>query len=192
MAALPPDIEASTSVAAPFFGMYQQENDFPKYEVNAAGIFLHSLAIHSISRDTLRESSTFSVKGDYIYGIKENDSLPCVLEGDSYYFGVPTKEMILGATSPNVLKQLNKNEYLLNFQQEGKFIPCKLQFGNMQLKISYFDYVNGENKALDFVKKKQEIIDASLTTVLLLPTQKEWKKMLELGIFGETLLFKIR
>lgn len=192
---LPPSLKAITEVDRSLFGNYVGIDKYPYYEVNAAGIFVHSLSIHSISRDSLRETTKYRVKGDWIFGVIKGDSLPCVLDGDNYFFGISQREMIVGNNCKNELKMLSKNEYLLSFEEDGRFIPCKLRFENKTLKVSYFDYSSEDFANLEAVKKKQEIteIDSGvLPIVLLLPTEKEWTKMQQGGIFGQTISYSLR
>lgn len=193
--AMPPSIKPITEVDRSLFGNYMGVDKYPFYEVNAAGIFVHSLSIHSISRDSLRETTKYKVKGDWIFGVIKGDSLPCVLDGDNYFFGIPQREMIVGNNCKNELKMLSKNEYLLNFEEDGRFIPCKLKFENKVLKVSYFDYSSDDFANLEAVKKKQEITvieQGVLPIVLLLPTEKEWTKMQQSGLFGQVISYSLK
>jgi hypothetical protein len=190
MQPLPPDSKRINAVDQSHFGVYRAENSDLIYEFNAAGVFVRSLAIHSVSRETIRESSKYQIKGDYIFGVKQNDSLPCVLEGENYYFGVPKRDTIVSLHSKNELRKIGAGEYFLNYHENGLYTPCSIKFESGKLLMRFFDYPN-ETKSFAEIKSQQSAIESDMTHVYLLPTLKEWKKIDSSQIFGTPSVFKL-
>jgi hypothetical protein len=189
MQPLPPETEDLRSVDQKYFGVYQSDASEIKYEVSAAGIFTRNLVIHSISRETVRETSKYRIQGDYIYGIHETDSLPCVLEGENYYFGVERRDTIVAGNSKNKLRKVAANEYVISFEEGGLFTPCLIAFSGNALSIRYFDYP-AEDPIFKSIKSQQTSVDLGMNTIYLLPTLKEWKKLDRSKMFGKTIDFK--
>lgn len=188
---LPPESPRITSMDKTLHGIYKSDSSEIVFEINAAGIFTRNLVIHSISRETVRETSTYQVKGDYIFGISEADSLPCVLDGENYYFGVTRRDTLISLTGKNELRKLSANEYILNFFENGAYTPCLMKFESGKLFINYFDYATDTN-LFSAIKSKQTKTEEQGTYVYLLPTLKEWKKIDSKELFGQSKEFKLQ
>jgi hypothetical protein len=191
MQPLPPESQRINSLDNTFYGIYKSDSSNIVFEVTASGIYTRNLVIHSISRETVRETSTFSVKGDYIFGIAENDSLPCVLDGENYFFGVMRRDTLVNASSKNELRKITDTKYLLNFYENGTYTPCLLTTTSGKLNIQYFDY-STEANPFSSIKSKQFKIEEQATYVYLLPTLKEWKKIDHQFIFGESSMYQLQ
>jgi len=189
MQPLPPETEDLRSVDQKYFGIYQSDASEIKYEVSAAGIFTRNLVIHSISRETVRETSKYRIQGDYIFGVHQTDSLPCVLEGENYYFGVERRDTVVAGNSNNKLRKVAANEYVISFEEEGLFTPCLIVFSGNSMSIRYFDYP-AEDPIFKSIKSQQTSVDLGMNTIYLLPTLKEWKKLDRSKMFGKTIDFK--
>ena len=87
------------------------------YVIDEKGISIVTVAIASITREQVRESSKLQVRGNYLFGIKANDSVPCALEGENYYYGIESKLVIAGEGSMNTLIKINSNKYVINFHE---------------------------------------------------------------------------
>lgn len=186
---LPPESAHIHAVDAHLFGVYKADSSDIVYEFNAAGIFTRSLSIVPISRETVRETSTYRISGNYIHGIKENDSLPCVLEGEYYFVGVPRRDTIVSMNSKNELRKMGSGEYILNFYENGAYTPCLVRINSGKLSIHFFDYRDDQTFAA--IKSQQSKQEEELTHVYLLPTIKEWKKMDSSSLFGKPAIYKL-
>jgi hypothetical protein len=122
----------------------------------------------SISKATIRESSTYDVRNNYLFGIKENDSIPCILEDDVYYYGLKDKIKIAGSGTKNKIIQLSSGLYCINYFDNGTYIPSMLEFKGKNLIVEHFDY---ENKTTLFnnVAEKEQVNHR----VILNPTLEE-------------------
>lgn len=183
MSPLPPESERHQAVDQQYFGIYEADSSGIVYEFNAAGVFTRSLSVIPISRSLVRETSTYRVSGDYIYGLKENDSLPFVLEGENYFVGIPRRDTIVGINSKNELRKVANGAYILNFYENETYIPCLLKFNSGKLSLHFFDYM--DEQAFKTIRSQQSKKEEDLTYVYLLPTLKEWKKMDSSFIFGK-------
>lgn len=181
---IPVDGLSIQTVTPSFYGVYQNENPQYKYEVNEKGIFIHTINIQAISRETLRENAQYEVRNGCIFGVTE-DSIPYVFQDDSYYFGVRNTVQLVGGEAENQLIEMKRGDYVLNFKTENGYTPALFSFQNNSLAIAYFDY---EDETKEFKKVKEtSTIEANLKTVVLYPTLKEWEKITsKVDLFGES------
>lgn len=191
MQPLPPESARITTIDKNLHGIYTSDSSDIIFEINSAGIYTRNVVIHSISREMVRETSKYQVKGNHIFGIAEADSLPCVLDGDNYYFGVPRRDTLISANSKNELRKLSAREYILNFYENGSYTPCLLTLESGKLSIKYFDYPNDSNPFIG-IKSKLTKTEETGTYTYLLPTLKEWKKIDYKLIFGKAKEFKLQ
>lgn len=187
---LPIEAAALITTDPVHFGHYEGDNAQLKYEVNEQGIFIHTLNIQAISHETIRETGKYSVRNEHIFGVTE-DSIPYVFQDDNYYFGVRNTLKIAGDTSENKLTPNGAGSYIINFKTDNGYTPALFEFRNNQLNISYFDY-DSEGKMFRKIKEKQIIRSGenSLTTIVLLPTLREWQKISGKELFGEVQVFQ--
>ncbi len=172
-----------------WFGTYSSLEQPSKYIVDENGISLVSTVISSISREQIRESSKYSVRNGFIHGVVEKDSLPCVLKGEFYYFGIQNKEVIIGKGSKNILVKVGENDnYIINTFENGSYIPIKISFIGNTFKIAYFDY-DFETKIFRFIDNQNTIQSGEYNLVILSPTEKEMKKLMKSPIWGNTKTF---
>lgn len=174
-APVPPSGEKVMMIHTSHFGSYSNPTSPVVYEINKDGIFIVSTNINSISRQTIRESSTYQVRNNHIFGVHEEDSIPCVLEGENYYFGVKNRDQIIGASSMNVLVQLNMNEYVINFEENGHYVPMFLTFSPQGLFISQFDY-SSDTKGFKKIENRVSV-QKDIEFITLFPTEEEWRKL---------------
>lgn len=172
---VPPSGTKTATVSANYFGTFSNADSPVKYEINKNGIFIISVNITSISRETIRESSQYEVRNNHIFGVHVEDSIPCVLEGDHYYFGVKSRDQIAGGSSNNVLVQKSVNEYVLNFQENGHFVPMFLTFTAQGMSKVQFDY-ESDTKAFKKIDDRTSV-QRGIEFVTLNPTAEEWEKL---------------
>jgi hypothetical protein len=185
---IPPAVSSIATIDKSFHGKYFGENTERVFEVNPNGIFIHINQVQSINRETIRESSKYQLRGDYLHGIVDNDSVRVVQEGELYYFGLPITEQIVGGRSQNVLKKVQSNVFILNFWENETYIPCLLTFDSEELRIQYFDY-----EADAPVFEKMKVVSSSLSdgmrTVTLGPTPDQFNQINLSEIFGKVTMY---
>lgn len=188
---LPVPVETTPvhSVDQRYFGTYEStKGPQLSYELNERGIFIYTINIQAISKETLRENSKYSIRNEHIFGVVE-DSIPYVFQDDNYYFGVRNAVQLAGVESTNKLVPNGPESYVLNFKTDNGYTPALLELKNNQLHISYFDY-NEESKLFNKIKEMQTITPQNgLTTIVLSPTLKEWQKLFKKELFGEVQVF---
>lgn len=172
--------KSQTTVDKKWHGKYIVSKGNYVYEVNESGISMISTTISSISREEIRESSKYDVRNNYIFGIVENDSLPCVLENDRYFFGVRNREVIIGVGSKNVLIPSGRvpNEYILNVYENGYYMPSIIVFETKKISISQLDY-DYETTVFDFIAEKKSVQSQNLEIVVLKPSTAEFSALLK-------------
>lgn len=178
-----PDLSSKVfAVDKKHYGKYHSDVIARSYEVNELGIAIISTTISSIDRTTIREMAQYDVRNGYIFGVVEDDSLPCVLEGELYYFGINHKEQLTGIDSKNVLTKLNGDEYILNYFDNGVYTPVLLQFNHKILTIKQFDY-DLETTIFDFIVNKKSIQGEYHEMIVLSPSKEEYNSLLLESLF---------
>lgn len=170
-----PSEENEVSISKQFYGNYESKDGSMVYECTKEGVFAVSISMSSISRETIRESSKFDVRGGFLIGVIENDSVPCVEDGDYYLFGVKNRIQIAGEGSENVLVKVDNRNYVLNYLEGERYLPVKLRFEKNKLEISDFDY-EVEGDAFPFIAEK-ESISGEQTTIILNPSSDEYEQL---------------
>lgn len=179
----------STQVDSKYFGTYSSLEQPSQYEVSAEGVFLVSTNISTISRETIRESSKYNVRNGYILGVIKNDSIPCILKGENYFFGVQNRELIVGAGSKNILTKMDDfGNYIVNTFENGVYIPMKISFKHLQFSIAYFDY-EMDTKSFKFIDEQISTLSDDFNIVVLSPSDKETKRLFKNDLFGDPKTF---
>jgi hypothetical protein len=80
--AVPPEGELVLTVDPTFYGTYRNEQTGTEIVINDKGITMVTIIVSFITKEQVRESSKYDVRNGYLFGVKENDSIPCVLEGE--------------------------------------------------------------------------------------------------------------
>lgn len=172
-----------------WFGLYSSNSVTRSYEFNETGIYIISTSISSISRETIRESTTYDVRNNFIFGVIENDSIPCVLEGERYYFGIQNKDLLLGPSSKNVLTRLGSNKYVLNFYENGNYIPELITFERNKMDLEDFNY-EAETTVFDTIENQKSIDAEYFDLVILAPNPDEYNRLVLAGIYTSATSFK--
>lgn len=173
------------------YGKYSSGTSLITYEINEMGIYVISTNVSSMSREMIRESSTYDVRNGYIFGVVKNDSVPCILEGDRYYFGVRNSVLLYGVNSLNTLTQskINKKVYYVNTFDNGYYIPTKLEFNGRKLIVSNFDYELNTDE-FDFIHEKKSIQTKYHELVVLSPSEIEMSRVLQGSSFENSREYK--
>lgn len=189
---LPPNGKEVQNVDAKHFGEYKSTKSDRIIIINEKGIFAKNSFISSISRETIRESSKFKKRGNYLFGVSDKDSVECFEEGDRFYFAVTMMEEIYSPKGSNKLMLVSSNTYLLNFYENGVFVPCLISFINGDFQIQYFDYANDTKVFDDFTTVSTKNQNGLLIKTLA-PTQEQFSISVFAQMFGEeTKYLKIR
>ncbi len=184
---LPPQGSEVTNIDEIFHGIYSNSEADLKYEVSDSGIYVLSTQYNKISRKTIRENTKYDVKDGYLFGVVANDSIPCFLEGENYYFGIRNRVCLIGKGSSNKLVRSASGVYYINFYENGGYVPAKMVMTLNSLSISYFNY--SDNSKLQKKVKKETIIESgNLKIYRLEPTAEEWLSM-NLPLFDAPLVF---
>ena len=180
----PSGIEVET-VSDSYFGSYKLDDKL--FIFDEKGIRSKTTIYLSISRETIRENSSYFVKNGYLFGVQKNDSIPCFLNGDKYYYGLREEIEIIGKNSLNKLTD-DGSAYYLNFYENGTWIPARFSFSKNKLTVAYFDYPDSttlfNSIALSTVKKEN-----GLEKITLWPTEKEWNTLNKTVLFPEEIKF---
>jgi hypothetical protein len=187
---LPSATSNIANVNKKFYGTYKSKTGTISYQFDSDGVSIISTSISSISRESIRESSVYDVRGNYIFGLLKNDSIPCVLEDEYYYFGIRNTDVFIGDASQNILTEsATSNIYFLNIFENGNYVPMQLEFKGGKLTMSYFDYDLDSTK-FDFIAT-QKIIDTQYQKLVVLnPSIEEFNVLLEDGVFDLPKVFK--
>ena len=167
------------------YGTYQTSDEMINYIFDERGVSVFSTTVSSISKEMIRETGKYDVRNGYLFGVVEEDSIPCVFEDDRYYFGIRNRQTIIGEGQNNQLTKISRSEYILNSQVDGNFVPTLIRFTSAGCEFSYFDY-DEEDLFFNEIKEKQ-IVDGEYFQVLILdPDQEETSTLLKEKIFSET------
>jgi hypothetical protein len=177
------------SVDPKLFGTYSSNTIPRSYEFNQNGVYILSTAINSITREVVRESSKYDVRDGFIFGVMENDSLPCVLENERFYFGMLNKEVLVGESSKTVLTRVGKNEYIINFYENGNYTPGVLKFQGSKLILKDFAY-EFETDVFNHIANQKSIDTEFHEMIILTPTFEEYELLLKNGIYSSSGSFK--
>lgn len=186
--ALPPKEKTVLTVNNSLFGEYQSSDKETFYEFKEDGVWIISTMISSISRETIRESSKYMVKNGYIFGVVADDSLPCELEGERYYFGMRNKEQIIGGNSKNIFKKIDQSTYVINFYENGGYTPSLFTFTGKNLSVQHFDYETGTTLFESIEKQSNKKVE-NMNYITLTPTEKEFSQIGILSIFSEKIVY---
>lgn len=173
---LPTEEKKVTSVDKKWFGEYKDSERSLSYVFSEEGITAISTQVSSISKKSVRESSKYTIKGDYIFGVVEGDSLRCVYENGYYFFGIRNRDAVVSPYSSAQLTRINDREYILNFNENGKFLPVKIVFSNGKMTMSDFDY-DPSKSAFTFIENQRKTTENAQNIVVLSPTQEEFNQI---------------
>lgn len=144
--------------------------------VDETGIYLEKNKLLFITREEIRENSKYELRNGYLFGVVENDSVLTALDGEKYYFLIPTKTYLFQAKiGPSIIYEgLTTSEYLVITPEPNEHFSCiyfRFKAGGLDIMELNFD---DEKCSVNNVKEK-EIIKGDYNTYILIPTLAEWK-----------------
>lgn len=169
------------------FGKYKSSDSQVTYVIDEKGISIITVAIASISREQLRESSKLQVRGNYLFGIKANDSLPCVLEGENYYYGIESKLVIAGEGSLNTFTRISANKYVINFHEGMYFEPSLVTFSGGKMTIVHSELLY--QPSFRSILQVNTITRYGSEVAILAPDFEQWEGLEKVLFTGKELLY---
>ena len=169
------------------FGSYKSSDLSATYIVDESGISIVSTVVGYVTRKQVRESSKLQVHGSFLLGIKENDSVPCVLEGEKYYYGISQKLVIAGEESMNMLTRISANMYVINFHEGDYFEPSLVTFNGNTMTI-----VHGDMTYQDIFKpilQIKTITRYGSEVAILAPDASQWNSLQQAIFEGKKLVY---
>lgn len=175
---LPAESNAVVRVSEKYFGTYVLNNGTLEYTFDASGIHVTSTSISSISREMVRESSRYSVRNGYLFGVEKDDSILCIEKGDYYYFGVRNHDVLVGTGNQNVLTKTDDPAvFVLNAYEDGRYIPQLLEFKGNKLMISQFDYEGATDNEFAYIEEQEKLPFDNFTVILLDPEASDFERI---------------
>ncbi|UKN00958.1 hypothetical protein K6119_14580 [Paracrocinitomix mangrovi] len=180
------NLNSVQSIPTQFYGKYEL-SDIPKHEVRRAageylkidesGIYIEKNRLISISRDEVRENSKYRVNKGWLHGVVENDSVPCALDGDNYFFLVPAKTFLFDKiVSSNKLIMVNKETYaMFSVEDNGYFSVVVIKMKAGGLSLNDISFTLKDEKSIEKIEKRKEQTDKGLKTFILTPSKEEWE-----------------
>jgi len=176
---LPSSEDKVTNVDSKYFGLYKSDEAARSYQISEEGIFIISTSISSVSREMIRESSTYRVHNNYIFGV----------EGERYYFGIQNKDVLVSTSSKSQLAKISAGRYILNHAEDGLFTPSLLYFEGNKLILEEFNY-DFETTVFDNIQNQKVTPSEHFDIVILSPTKDEFNALMGNSIFSESFTFK--
>jgi len=161
--------------------------------VDETGVYIQKNKVLSISREEVRENSKYLVRGGYLHGVVENDSVMVALADEKYFFLMPTKSYLFetGAITNQLYKGASPNEFfILNSEDNGYQSIISIRFSGNQVILLDLDY---EQTTFDFrtVTGKKMVTNDGIPTYILSPTKKEWQTLMKYFVAYDTYQRKI-
>jgi hypothetical protein len=182
---LPPNYSLAGTVDKAFYGSYKNTNSETTYLFDETGVSIVSTIVSYITREQLRESATIQVRNGYLFGVVKGDSVPCILEGERYYYGMQHKQVIIGSGSLHQLTRIDAKTYIINFYEGSYFEPSLFTFENGQLHV-----VHGElnyQAAFSRILRVNTIQRYGSRVDILAPAADQWLELKQLLFTGEQL-----
>lgn len=147
--------------------------------IDDSGIYIAKNKLLSISRTEIRENSQYNLRNGYLHGVLDNDSVMVALDGEQYYFLIPSKSYLFEAENnrQELYKGFQTGEYLI-FQKESNhyysMVKLSIKSGTVELSELDFDQNNFDFRSVTNTLEKvnEELI------YYLSPNEEEWRKIL--------------
>lgn len=182
---LPPNYTLAPTVDKTFFGSYKNTNSETTYQFDESGVAIVSMIVAYVTREQLRESSSIQFRNGYLFGVVKGDSVPAVLEGERYYYGMQQKNVIIGSGSLHQLTRIDAKTYIVNFYEGSYFEPSIFTFENGKLKV-----VHGElnyQPAFSRMLRVTSIERYGSKVDILAPAADQWPELRNQLFAGESL-----
>lgn len=165
---------------------YKDESGANQLIVTSNRIISRNYQVHSISKETVRESSQYQVRGEYLHGFYKNgDSCKVLLEEDTYFFVQKDMQDLVGGTAPKNYVKISDKEYVIFHNiAPGKYRLAYLEFKGS--KIIEYEIDLDKRETILTINKKSE----SGKSIILSPSIFELKDLIKKSCFKEAVIYK--
>ncbi|MCB9225380.1 MAG: hypothetical protein R2780_00430 [Crocinitomicaceae bacterium] len=150
--------------------------------IDESGIYLQKNKLMTMPKSEVRENSKYTVRNGWMHGVMENDSVPCTLEEDIYYFLIPFKTYLFKkGSAPHKLIKINKSSYaLFTYTDEGAYSVNVVQFTSGGMEMKEVEMTLKGERSIENIEKREEFDDNGdgLVTYVLNPTKQEWNSVI--------------
>lgn len=189
---LPPESHNLMAIPPKLFGIYIDSSTQQKIIVKQRGIFIQRTIYGQLPVSVVDTSSVYEVRNESIFGIVENDSLPCFKKDSTYYFGMLKTSEVFSFNGENAMRKVDINqddyEYFVCSKADEYWIPMILEFQNKQLIIKRPLFEEMENPFANIVVQFNEEKN-NLNYIHLHPSLEEWNQLDLNQYFGESKVF---
>ncbi len=122
-------------------GRYRDTSNLAWMEINSRGIFKITAVMMQMEKEKIEKSEKYSIRNKHIFGVKENDSLPVVLESGIYHFAYPYKNEVFSFNGEYALKQMDEHTFLLSSKDltDSTFQLSQLYLNEKSIEYYSFD-----------------------------------------------------
>lgn len=148
-------------------------------------IISRSYLVHTISKETVRESSQYNVRGEYLLGFYKNgDSCKVLLEDDTYIFIQKDMKDLVGGTTKTFVKLSDKEFIIYRPSSNNKYRIYYIEIKGSKVIEHELDL--DKRETIITINKKTE--HASFTE--LNPSIYELKDLVKKSCFKEVVTYK--
>ncbi len=148
--------------------------------IDETGIYKEKNSIMTIPKAEIRENSTYTVRNGYLFGVVENDSLPCTLDGEHYLFLKPSKTYLFDPLNPTskLFKLSDSDDYLLlSKEANGHYSGMMFSFAGSGLDLKEVNLSCAAPVIKSIRKKREE--KGEIPTWFISPDKGEWTELVE-------------
>jgi hypothetical protein len=146
--------------------------------IDETGMYLEKNKLMTITKEEVRENSQYNVRNGWLHGVMDNDSLPCKLEEDVYYFLIPYKTYLYDPLAPpSKLVKVSRSSYaIFSFEDIGSYSIVQVDFTAGGFDMNEVELTRSGIQSIDNIETKEELADTGdgLKTFILNPSKQEW------------------
>lgn len=185
---LPPNAKIAENLSEELYGRYISYQKDYSIIVSERGLFIERKMKAEISQDELEELTYLEIKDGLLFGAQGDIGIPYSRTGDIISYTVTSKRPLFEFRSSDVLSQLSKNLFIINFNENGSYSPTLLSIYNGQLGLQHFDY--SENTTIfKEVNTKEVTHTGNLYEIVMNPDIEEFRTIDLTEMFGKQLTF---
>ncbi len=187
----PPADELTGCSLDRFKGVYFAEEDtLRKLEIKGDTILARKIIWTNLSTEDLKSNPKWMLRSGFLHGIKQNDSLPCVVKKDSIFFGIPYETAVFKPGDNQHCRVLDKNRVVLNYKDTDNHWICVLMHfdENGFLYMNHMDHDVSADR-LHLLGSVQEETGNSLPTKVVTTTREGFKAFVDANGFGARMVF---
>jgi hypothetical protein len=149
--------------------------------LDETGLYIQKNKLLNISRTEIRENSKYNIRNGYLHGITKTDSFAVALQGEAYYFLMPTKAFLFEANhiTQKIYKSATNAFIVLTKEDNNYYSALQVTFNKGQILMAELDL--SYNQIITI--KNTEITENNIKTFILNPSKKDWT-MISKGFVG--------